>query len=138
MGVTFSIIAIVILALSFLLFRRTSASTKKRPPRSNRRGKVQPDSRFHAVSLKFSSAACEAANEIEGKRFLSREAPRIPLQECDVPACKCHFIHHNDRRVADDRREQYRQVNIGDTGIIQMERRHRGERRSSDPGNLFS
>jgi len=136
MGVTFSIIAILI--LSFLLFRRTTATTKKRPPRSNRRGKVQPDSQFHAVSLKLSSTACEAANEIEGKRFLSREAPRIPLLECDVPACKCHFIHHNDRRVHDDRRDQYRQVDISDTGIIQMERRHRGERRNSDPGIFLS
>ena len=138
MDITVSIFAIGILILLILLFRRTQATTSKRPPRPSRLGKVKPDPQFHAVSLALAGHACEAAKAIESKRFLSTAAPRIPLPDCDVPACKCHFVHHKDRREASDRRKQYRKINIGETGILQKERRHRGDRRNSDPGEFFS
>ncbi len=138
MNIGVSLAAIVILTLLVLLFRRTTATTNERPPLPRRPGKAKPDPKYHAVSLEISGNACEAATAIKGIRVLSSTSPRIPLPECTAPVCKCRFIHHNDRRVDDDRRDQYRQVNISDTGIIQMERRHRGERRNSDPGNFLS
>ncbi len=64
MNVAFSIIAIIILVVSILLFRRTRATTKKRPPSPDRLGKVQPDARFHSVSLENLSDACAAAYAI--------------------------------------------------------------------------
>jgi hypothetical protein len=136
MDVALSIVAIVILILAAFLFRRTKASTNKRPPR--RTGKAAPDPEFHAVSLEISGTACEAAQAMEGRRFLSSAAPRIPLPECDAPKCKCHFIHHKDRRQTGDRRKQYRKVHIGDTGIIEKEKRHRGDRRNNDPDDFFA
>ncbi len=138
MDIAVSIFAIGILILLILLFRRTQATTSKRPPRPSRLGKVKPDPQFHAVSLAHAGHACEAAMAIEGKRFLSTAAPRIPLPDCNVPTCKCHFVHHKDRREASDRRKQYRKTNIGETGILQKERRHRGDRRNNDPDEFFS
>ncbi len=138
MDIAASIVAIVILSLMIFLFRRTRATTNKRPPRPNRLGKAKPDPQFHAVSLEYSSDACEAARSMEGRRFLSSAAPRIPLPECDVPACKCHFIHHKDRREGGDRRKMYRGSNIGETGVLQKERRYRGDRRNDDPEDFFS
>lgn len=138
MDVAVSIVAIVILILAFLLIRRTRATTKKRPPRPNRLGKAQPDPQFHAVSLEISGTACEAAKAIEDKRFLSSAAPHIPLPECDVADCNCRFIHHKDRRAGIDRRKQYRKVLIGEQGPPVKEKRHRGDRRSSDPDNFFT
>ncbi len=138
MDIAVSIGAIVILILLLLLFRRTQTTTSKRPPRPSRLGKVKPEPQFHAVSLQYSSAACEAAKSIEGRRFLSSAAPRIPLPECDVPECKCRFIHHKDRRERGDRRKMYRGSNIGETGVLQKERRYRGDRRNDDPEDFFS
>ncbi len=138
MDIAVSIVAIVILILLLLLFRRTQTTTSKRPPRPSRLGKVKPDPQFHAVSLQTSGGACEAAKSMEGRRFLSTAAPRIPLPECDEPACKCHFVHHKDRREGGDRRKMYRGSNIGETGVLQKERRYRGDRRNDDPEDLFS
>jgi len=138
MDMAASIVAIVILILLLLLFRRTQATTSKRPPRPNRLGKAKPDPQFHAVSLRTSGDACEAAKSMEGGRFPSSAALRIPLPECDEPACKCHFIHHKDRREGGDRRKIYRGSNIGETGVLQKERRYRGDRRSNDPDEFFS
>jgi hypothetical protein len=42
--------------------------------------------------------ACAAARKLEDQRFLSREAPRLPLRNCDYPNCECHYVHHADRR----------------------------------------
>ena len=138
MDIAVSIFAIGILILLILLFRRTQATTSKRPPRPSRLGKVKPDPQFHAVSLAPAGHACEAAKAIEGKRFLSTAAPRIPLPDCDVATCNCQFIHHKDRRRASDRRKQFRKINIGETGALQKERRYRGDRRNNDPDDFFS
>jgi hypothetical protein len=138
MDIAASIVAIVILSLLIFLFRRTRATTNKRPPRPNRLGTAKPDPQFHAVSLEYSSDACEAARSMEGRRFLSSAAPRIPLPECDVPACKCRFIHHKDRREGGDRRKMYRKTGIGDTGAYEKEKRYRGDRRNDDPDEFFS
>lgn len=133
-----SVVVIVVLILAFLLVRRSKATTNKRTPRPTRPVKMGPDQQFHAVSLEFPSGACDAAQAIAGKRFLANAAPRIPLAECDVAECKCHYIHHKDRRTGSDRRKMYRPVNIGDTGVIRKERRYRGDRRNNDPEDFFS
>jgi hypothetical protein len=137
MNIAVSLVAIVILTLLVLLFRRTMATTNERPPLPRRPGRAKPDPKYHAVSLEFSGNACEAATANKGIRVLSSTSPRIPLPECTAPECKCHFIHHNDRRQASDRRSPYRQSISGDTGEFIKERRHRGDRRSNDPQDFF-
>jgi len=137
MGVAFSIIAIIILVVSILLFRRTRATTKKRPPSPDRLGKVQPYARFHSVSLENLSGACAAAYAIEGERFLAGAAPRIPLPECDAPVCNCLFVHHNDRRLGGNRRQRWI-GSVGDSGGAVKEQRDGDDRRSNDPDNYFA
>jgi hypothetical protein len=140
MDVAVSIVVIVILILAFFLFRRTKATTKRRPTPPSRVGKAQPDPKFHAVSLEISGTACEAAKALGDKRFLASAAPHIPLPECDAPDCNCHFIHHDDRRVGLDRRKQYRKVysGFGEQAAPIKEKRHRGDRRNNDPEDFFS
>ncbi len=136
MNVAFSIIAIIILVVSILLFRRTRATTKKRPPGPDRLGKVQPYGRFHAVCLENLSGACAAAYAIEGERFLPGAAPQIPLPECDAPVCNCLYVRHNDRRLSRNRRQRWT-GSVGDLGGAMKEQRDGGDRRRNDPENYF-
>ena len=137
MNVAFSIIAIIILVVSILLFRRTRATTKKRPAGPDRLGKVQSDARFLAVSLENLSGACAAAYAIEGERFLAGATPRIPLPECDAPVCNCHFVQHNDRRLSGNRRQRWTGFG-GDSDGTMKEQRDGGDRRNNDPNNYFA
>ena len=85
---------------------------------------------FHAVSIKPGAYACRAANEIAGRRFLSTEAPNIPLPGCNASECDCHFIHHNDRRSGKDRRSPFTSGGIASaTGNYPGERRTGEDRR---------
>ena len=59
---------------------------------------VKPVMSYHAVTVVVGDRACAAARAIEQKRFLSREAPKLPLKNCDYPNCQCHYAHHDDRR----------------------------------------
>ena len=55
---------------------------------------------WHAVSVTTNATACGAAEHIRGKRFLSDEAPRIPLPDCASPLqCRCVYRHFSDRRA---------------------------------------
>lgn len=56
--------------------------------------------RWHAVSIVGGLAPCPAALAVRQKRFLSAEAPRLPMHDCTSPArCQCRYQHHADRRV---------------------------------------
>lgn len=59
-------------------------------------------SHYHSVEVKASKFACVAVMEIEGKRFLSADAPPLPLPECDQN-CNCRYEHYDDRRQGDRR-----------------------------------
>jgi hypothetical protein len=88
---------------------------------------------YHAVSIKYDSGACEAAKAMEGRRFLSNAAPRLPLPECDVLECNCRFTHHKDRRTGKDRRSPFGATGFGGgTGSFEKERRETAGRRQED------
>jgi hypothetical protein len=60
---------------------------------------------YHAVSILAAARCCEAAEAVRSRKFLSKEAPALPLAECTKPAeCKCRFQKHDDRRTGDDDR----------------------------------
>ena len=88
--------------------------------------------RWHAVSVKPGAGACPAANSGKSQRWLSREAPQLPLPGCTRPdTCRCTYQHHEDRRGEGRRAE--------DTDAFrrpvqaQVERRsHQDRRKSSD------
>jgi hypothetical protein len=95
-------------------------------------------SEFHAVAINCNDSACDAAKALLGKRFLSNDAPRLPLDECTVPTCECRFRHYADRRNAKNRRNQFAAGIGGDTGIHkQDERETKKDRRSNPDDELF-
>jgi len=85
---------------------------------------------WHAVTIVTSTSACEAANQLRNHRFLSKDAPRLPLAGCSSPeTCHCIYRHHADRRG-----KPRRGADRGDPpkgGNPDTERRRRG-RRASD------
>lgn len=87
-------------------------------------------SQFHAVSITYPGPACDAAKNMNGRRFLATAAPRLPLPKCDVLDCKCRFTHHKDRRAGRDRRSPFGPGGIGGgTGAFDREQREGSDRR---------
>jgi hypothetical protein len=85
---------------------------------------------WHAVSIFCGAACCPSALELLGTRFLSKEAPRLPLKDCLMgTACHCSFRHHDDRRVSSRRVPDL--WNPGHARYVLEERRgERGRRRA--------
>jgi hypothetical protein len=61
---------------------------------------------YHAVSIKAGPNCAKTALQYGQQRFLSREAPVLPLPTCNSTGCTCRYLHHDDRRSGDDRRER--------------------------------
>lgn len=53
---------------------------------------------WHAVTVQYGSKHCKAVEELAGQRFLSKEAPKLPLRGCTEPQCSCRYRKHEDRR----------------------------------------
>ena len=72
---------------------------------TNQTRKIPPAKPYSALSITPGVNACEAAQRVSGRRYLLREAPKLPLAGCDPTVCKCRFSHHDDRRGShEDRR----------------------------------
>jgi hypothetical protein len=71
-----------------------------------RRNEV-PNSRWRAVSILATESSCEAARALRAVRFLSADAPRLPLLDCTCYAsCPCAYKHHGDRRSYTRRKDE--------------------------------
>ena len=128
------IVLLLLVAWLFVRTRQSGEDTKKPAvPRVS-----QQSTAYHAVSIKFSSNACKAARDLQGRRFLSNAAPRLPLPECDELECNCRFIHHKDRRTGKDRRSPFGPRGFGSgTGSYEAEQRKGRDRRHDDDDDLF-
>jgi hypothetical protein len=83
---------------------------------------------YHCVAIRYRDGACAAVQRLSGRRFLSKEAPSIPLLACDAASCRCRYMHFEDRRQTDERRiPQPALMHVG--GYGGPERRSGGERR---------
>lgn len=62
--------------------------------------------KYHSVSVHPCSHSCESIRKVKKRRFLSREAPTLPIFGCTNQECTCTYTHYNDRRHRDgyDRR----------------------------------
>lgn len=73
---------------------------------------------YHGVAIRYyDPCACDAVQRmetrlflwnkpplyLETKRFLSGEAPPLPLPNCTAPRCRCCYVHYEDRRERDRR-----------------------------------
>ena len=54
--------------------------------------------RWHAVAIVGTADACKAAKACKDTRYLSVDAPRLPLAGCDASCCDCRYTHFEDRR----------------------------------------
>src|SRR5690606_23095494 len=101
-------VAIVAIALLAYLYVRRSRQRVETP----RKLKLPPiklsrkNTRYHAVMIVCTDQACEAARSRAGIKYLSAEAPALPLAGCFLAAgvCTCRYEHFEDRREDDDRR----------------------------------
>ena len=85
-------------------------------------------SRWHAVSVNPGDGACKAAESGRIRRWLSREAPMLPLPGCTRPdACRCTYQHHGDRRAGGRRAEDVDAFKA--PARVSEERRARKDRR---------
>lgn len=116
----------VVLSLAFLLRVRSARRDQERSTKArSRRGGA-----FHAVEIRSEGDPCSAARTVAGKRFLSSEAPNVPLPACSQEVCSCVYVHFEDRR-ARQRRDAYLHRAYAD-GERKQERRVRVGRRMSD------
>jgi hypothetical protein len=60
---------------------------------------------YHCVAIHHDheDGACAAVKRLSGQRFLSKEAPPIPLPACDAASCRCRYLHFEDRRQSGER-----------------------------------
>ena len=136
MGLIIGIIVVVVVIFAVVRSRQSGSSNDRRS--TPRPVVVTHTSTFHAVSIICADDACAAAKELQASRILSKEAPQLPLAECDIADCRCRFAHHDDRRKKQGRRDPYRQTLSGETGKFKKEQRRRPDRRNSDPDDYFS
>jgi hypothetical protein len=101
-------ILIVALFLAFFVFSRLVFPVRgaaRNSSETDRRTGFGEGDAFHAVSISPGEGSCSAADSVKIQRFLSEEAPKLPLEECGAADCRCKYIHHTDRRGgARDRR----------------------------------
>ncbi|MGB5333771.1 MAG: hypothetical protein WBM80_06745 [Woeseiaceae bacterium] len=123
----------LLLSIAWLVLRIRRGNNEVQETSATRR--VTSTAAFHAVSLKYSSNACDAAKAMTGRRFLASAAPRLPLPDCDALECRCGFDHHADRRTGKERRNPFSSVHYaGGTGTFKAERRSKKDRRNhADP-----
>lgn len=86
------------------LFRGPTPSSERLPEKIRHHIITNP---WHAVSVVPCPRACEAVRNLGRNRFLSKEAPELPLADCGAKGCHCHYRHHPDRRASARRGEDF-------------------------------
>jgi hypothetical protein len=87
--------------------------------------------KWHAISIDSKALSCVMAQDLRKKRFLSKEAPALPLEGCTKRAsCPCTYKHHDDRR-SKERRDSEARISSS-TSKQGPERRTSRGRRSDD------
>ena len=87
--------------------------------------------RWHAVSIVTKIPCCGSVHAFRGRRFLSAEAPLLPLASCTMrDTCTCAYKHHADRRGPPRRKEEI--TGVSQRRYIEQERRVTHSRRQTD------
>lgn len=86
---------------------------------------------YHAVGIVPGPRCCAHARALQGQRFLSRDAPSLPLRGCTSADCTCHYEHFDDRRK---RPRRARDMGVAVDGWVEEDRREtdnpRGRRKT--------
>jgi hypothetical protein len=103
-------------------------TTAAKPLQATRARTLNP---YHAVSIQAGPRCCQAAKALTGVRFLSTEAPRLPLPQCEAGTCECKYLHHEDRRAVERRAVDGGPVRSGPPFAGPDRRRSKRDRRES-------
>ncbi|MEH6636961.1 MAG: hypothetical protein V7700_15670 [Halioglobus sp.] len=128
--------ALVLFAISVLciaLFFTYRRSSRQTITDDNYPGIPDTINPYSAISLRCGRGACSAAREIANERFLSTDAPTLPIESCTSQSCLCSYRYYGDRRR--DERER-RALRSTKTELFHsdgnLERRMQLGRRASD------
>jgi hypothetical protein len=114
------------------LFQRAKVLLRQSDPESAAVPPRKVPNPHHAVAVVPGERACPEAQALRGQRFLSREAPALPLRGCGTVKCTCRYEHYEDRRKG-GRRARDLAVSIdGYTGEEQRDGDKRGRRRGEN------
>jgi hypothetical protein len=112
------------------LFKRAKALFGREAPDPAPAEPRTEQARFHAVTIAPGVRACKEARALQGKRFLSRDAPLLPLRNCGSPQCECRYEHYDDRRKGHRRAHDLGVSIDGYEGEEHRQRPKRGRRRT--------
>ena len=130
-----AIVLMVLLLITCVLARLFSASENKteRDGGHDRRAGHRESGAFHAVSIRPSGESCASIHAMKMQRFLSEEAPTLPLESCCAAECQCKYVHHVDRR-SDSRDRRFGSANSANESEFwsQRNRRISSGRRQAD------
>jgi len=118
----FAAAALVVGIVIGLVVRRRRADEEITPrtrPSDTGTGKphteVSGTEEFHGLLLDIDKTPvpCEAAGRLSGRIVPPKDAPQLPLAECDAKICRCLFRHRPEmrraeRRKVEDRRDSLR------------------------------
>lgn len=60
---------------------------------------------YSSVEIQADEDCCDQIKPFIGRRYLSVEAPKLPLAECNAKRCNCRYRHYADRRDDHERRD---------------------------------
>lgn len=104
-------------------------SDRQRPAREAAGGAAaSPATTWRGVAVVAGTQCCQQAQLLDGKRFLTADAPRFPLRGCRQQYCECRYRHFEDRRTR-ARRSEFRAALGVRPGA---ERRQPAERRAGE------
>ena len=83
------------------MVNRSKPQLETKQPAGDRR---RP-SRWYAVSVVPGEECCKLVKMHLGTRWLSSEAPRLPVPGCDAMYCDCRYRHFDDRRTNVQRKQ---------------------------------
>ena len=133
----FLVLLIVPMAVFGVLWRHRGTSAKKNHAEKKATEKkhhpaTPTHGKYHCVTVHGNSKVCAGIQELQGKSLLPHETPTLPLAKCDMQPCKCHYIHHEDRRLG-PRRNPYGELNNLNIATVDRQTRSRTDRRKAVP-----
>ena len=114
------------------MFDRAKPTATARPTRPDKPEKpgANPPQAYHAVSIQPGNPCCQRARALQGQRFLSRDAPPLPLKNCSRETCTCHYQHYDDRRGGPRRAREIGVAMDGWHAVEQRTEQGRGRRKT--------
>lgn len=116
------------------LFKKAKALLGRETPEPVPAAPRKAPNKFHAVSIVPGPRACAEARALSGQRFLSRDAPSLPLKNCGSAQCDCRYGHYDDRRKGNRRAHDLGVSIDGYEGSEQRQTIKRGRRNSDGRG----